>query len=53
MLGAQYLAELVKIGVTVGLFIATFLSFRDVAAGPLFVAYAATLLAYGVALAWN
>lgn len=51
MLGGQYLAELAKFGVTVGLFIVTFLSYRDVAAGPLFAAYAATLLAYGVALA--
>lgn len=51
ILGAQYLAELAKFGVTIVLFIVTFLGYRDVAAGPLFAAYAATLLMYGVALA--
>jgi len=51
LLGAQLLAEVVKIGVTMGLCIAAFLLYKDIAIGPLFVAYAATLIAYGLAMA--
>ncbi|MGH8544523.1 MAG: ATP synthase subunit I [Gammaproteobacteria bacterium] len=50
LLGAQILAEVVKIGVTMGLFVAAFLFYKEVAVGPLFVAYAATLIAYGLAM---
>ncbi len=50
LLGAQVLAELVKVGVTLGLFVAVFLKYEAVAVGPLFSAYAATLAAYGLAL---
>lgn len=50
LLGAQILAEFVKIGVTLGLFAVTFLEYGDVAPGPLFIAYAATLAAYGLAM---
>ncbi len=51
LLGAQILAEVVKIGVTMGLFVTAFLFYKDLAVGPLFVAYAATLIAYGLAMA--
>ena len=50
LLGAQVLAELVKFGVTLGLFVVTFLEYEAVAVGPLFIAYAATLGAYGLAM---
>ncbi len=50
LLGAQALAELVKFGVTLGLFVVTFLEYQGVAVGPLFAAYAATLAAYGLAM---
>ncbi len=50
LLGAQILAEVIKIGVTMGLFVAAFLFYEEVAVGPLFVAYAATLIAYGLAM---
>ena len=49
LLGAQVLAELVKFGVTLGLFVVT-LEYEAVAVGPLFIAYAATLGAYGLAM---
>ncbi len=50
LLGAQVLGELVKLGVTLGLFVVAFLEYEAVAVGPLFTAYAATLAAYGLAL---
>lgn len=47
---AQYRAEFYKLAVTVVLFGATFVLFRDIAALPLFLTYAATLMVYWAAL---
>lgn len=47
---AQYRAEFFKLAFTVLLFGATFVLFREVAALPLFLTYAATLMVYWAAL---
>lgn len=47
---AQYRAEFFKLAFTVLLFGATFVLFSDVAALPLFLTYAATLMVYWAAL---
>lgn len=47
---AQYRAEFYKLAVTVVLFGAAFVLFRDIAALPLFLTYAATLMVYWAAL---
>lgn len=47
---AQYRAEFYKLAATVVLFGATFVLFRDIAALPLFLTYAATLMVYWAAL---
>ncbi|MGH8582858.1 MAG: ATP synthase subunit I [Gammaproteobacteria bacterium] len=52
LLGIQYLAELIKIGLTLALFVLTFVLYKGVAPGALFAAYIATLLAYGIAMLW-
>jgi len=46
----HYAAEFSRFGVTVLLFAAVFLLFKGVAALPLFLTYAATLMVYWVAL---
>jgi ATP synthase protein I len=50
VLKAQYRAEFYKLAFTAVLFGATFVLFRDVAALPLFLTYAATLMVYWAAL---
>jgi ATP synthase protein I len=50
LLRNHYVAEFSRFGVTVLLFAAVFLLFKNVAALPLFLTYAATLLVYWVAL---
>jgi len=47
---AQYRAEFYKLAFTVVLFAATFALYRDIAALPLFLTYAATLMVYWAAL---
>lgn len=47
---AQYRAELYKLAFTAVLFGATFVLFREIAALPLFLTYAATLMVYWAAL---
>lgn len=47
---AQYRAEFYKLALTIVLFIATFMLYKDIAALPLFLTYAATLLVYWAAL---
>lgn len=49
-LKAQYRAEFYKLAITAVLFGMTFVLFRDVAALPLFLTYAATLMVYWAAL---
>ena len=50
LLRGHYVAEFSRFGVTVALFAAVFLLFRNVAALPLFLTYVATLVVYWVAL---
>lgn len=47
---AQYRAEFHKLALTMGLFAATFTLYKDIAALPLFLTYAATLMVYWAAL---
>ncbi len=47
---SHYAAEFSRFGVTVLLFVAVFVLFKGVAALPLFLTYAATLVVYWVAL---
>ena len=47
---AQYRAEFYKLAFTIVLFAATFALYRDIAALPLFLTYAATLMVYWAAL---
>lgn len=53
LLRAHFAAEFYKLGATVALFAAAFLLFKSVAALPLFLTYAATLLVYWVALIFD
>lgn len=50
LLRNHFVAEFSRFGVTVLLFAAVFLMFKNVVALPLFLTYAATLLVYWVAL---
>ncbi len=47
---AQYRAEFYKLAFTIVLFATTFTFYRDIAALPLFLTYAATLMVYWAAL---